>query len=150
MIEHQEVYYSDFSTKQLFALVSDIEKYPEFLPWCSASRVEQITPSELRAELVIKFSMMIEKYVSRVLLKAPEGETSECSVDVEAIEGPFKTLINNWKFEYDGDREKTKVTFHIEFEFQSKFFQKLIGAMFEEALKKMMKCFEDRAEEIYR
>lgn len=150
MIEHQEIYYSDFSTKQLFSLVKDIEKYPEFLPWCSASRLEQITPSELRAELVIKFSMMIEKYVSKILLKAPESETSECSVDVEAIEGPFKTLINNWQFEYDSKRDQTKVTFYIEFEFQSKFLQKLIGAMFEDALKKMLKCFEKRAEEIYR
>jgi coenzyme Q-binding protein COQ10 len=149
MIDHQQIYYSNFSPRQLFLLVKDIEKYPEFLPWCSTSRVEEVSPSELRAELVIKFSMMMEKYVSKVSLEEPKEEKSICSVDVEAIEGPFKTLVNNWKFEYDSDHDQTKITFHLAFEFQSKFLQKLIGAIFEEALKKMLKCFEDRAKELY-
>lgn len=149
MIERQEIYYSSFSTKQLFLLVKDIEKYPEFLPWCSAARVDNVGDNELRAELVIKFSMIRENYVSKVIFSSPESENDDCFVDVEAIEGPFKYLKNSWKFEPD-ENGRTKITFSISFEFQSKLLQKMIGSMFEDALKKMLKCFEDRAEEIYK
>jgi len=149
MIKHKEVYFSDFSCGQLYALVADVEKYPEFLPWCSAARIIKEEKNTIIAELVIHFASMHEKYTSIVTACPPKEERSECKIDVQLIEGPFKTLENYWHFKFDAERRQTKITFEIQFEFQSKILQKMIGLMFESALMKMMKSFEERAKKIY-
>lgn len=140
-----------YSAVQMFELVMDIEKYPEFLPWCvSAKIIEQISDENLKADLLIKFKNFLEKYRSDV--KYGVNENGEYFVDVIAIEGPFKTLINKWKFidvtDLDG-RNDCRVEFFLEFEFNSKILNTLIGSMFGKATEKMMSAFEDRAKEIF-
>jgi coenzyme Q-binding protein COQ10 len=149
MIRHKEIYFSDFSCRQVYALVEDVESYPEFLPWCSAARIIKTEKNIIIAELVIHFASMHENYTSRITLSPPEEETSKCKIDVQLIEGPFRTLENHWYFEFDKEKKQTKITFDIAFEFQSTILQKIIGFMFEAALMKMMKSFEGRAKEIY-
>lgn len=149
MIKHKEIYLSDFSCSQLYRLVEDVESYPEFLPWCSAARIIQADKKNMIAELVIHFASIHEKYRSKIILSPPEEEMSKCEIQVQLIEGPFKTLNNHWIFELDKETNRTKVTFYIEFEFQSKLLQKMIGFMFESALMKMMTSFEVRAQKIY-
>ena len=147
MISHNKTHYSQFSTRQLFALVSDIESYPEFLPWCSAARVLSREDNILIAELAINVSPISQKYKSKITLTPPQGENDECAIKVELIEGPFNELNNHWQF--IPGQDQTKVEFAIEFEFTSKVLQNMVGLMFETAMKKMVAAFEERAQEVY-
>lgn len=136
------------SANQIYQLVMDIESYPQFLPWCKKAHIiEKISDENLRADLLINFKSFFEKYRSDV----KHGKTApNCYfVDVVAIEGPFKSLINKWKLR-DLEDGKCEVEFFIEFEFNSIILTKLIGAIFERATEKMMTAFEARAHEIYK
>jgi coenzyme Q-binding protein COQ10 len=127
-------------------LVLDIEKYSEFLPWCRQAKiVRRVSSQNLQADLLINFKNFFEKYRSDVRY----GKTSETVyfIDVAAIEGPFKKLTNRWKFR-DLGNGNCEVEFFIDFEFNSIFLTKMLGAVFEKAAEKMMNCFEERAEKI--
>ncbi|MCH9754086.1 MAG: type II toxin-antitoxin system RatA family toxin [Alphaproteobacteria bacterium] len=149
MINHKEIYFSEFSVKQLFDLVKDIESYPDFLPWCSAARIIESSNSKIIAELVVHFASFHEKYTSEVHLTLPDKKETYARIDVTMLEGPFKKLENTWIFEYDDNKKQTKISFDISFEFKSFLLQKMIGSLFESSLKKMMVSFEKRAREIY-
>lgn len=144
---YQTSYHSKHTTKQLFDVVSDIESYPEFLPWCTAARIIKKERDALTAELVIEFSPMHYTYVSEVNMDSPLGENSECVIDVKLIRGPFTALNNKWSFSPSGDG--CQVDFSIEFEFSSPMLQKMIGLVFEKAVKKMTAAFQNRATHIY-
>ena len=131
---------------QMFALVADVEKYPEFLPWCVATRIRSRDESEngdtITADMVIGYKMFRERFTSKVVLDRPGMR-----IDVAYSEGPFRYLNNHWLFEKDGDG--TIVDFYVDFEFRSRLLQKLIGAVFNEAVKIMVHAFEKRALKIY-
>jgi coenzyme Q-binding protein COQ10 len=128
---------------QIYDLVMDIEKYPEFLPWCKQAKiVEKISDENLRADLLINFKSFFEKYRSDV--KHFKSSNEVYFIDVNAIEGPFKKLINQWKIR-DLENGECEVEFFIEFEFNSIFLTKMIGTIFEKAAQKMMTAFEERA-----
>ena len=136
-----------YSAKQMHSLVMDIEKYPEFLPWCKQAKiVEKISEQNLQADLLINFKSFFEKYRSDV--KHGQNQNGSYFVDVTAIEGPFKKLINKWNF-CDLEEQKCQVEFFIEFEFNSIFLSKMLGMIFERATEKMMAAFEERAKEIF-
>jgi coenzyme Q-binding protein COQ10 len=131
-----------YPAKKIHDLVMDIEKYPEFLPWCKQAKiVKKISTHHLQADLLINFKNFFEKYRSDVKHGHRDGSYF---VDVEAIEGPFKRLVNKWKI-HELENQKCKVEFFIEFEFNSILLTKMIGAIFERAAEKMMKAFEERA-----
>jgi coenzyme Q-binding protein COQ10 len=136
-----------YSAEQIYSLVMDIEKYPEFLPWCKQAKIIEIISKEnLRADLLINFKSFFEKYRSDV--KHGKSTSDIYFVDVVAIEGPFKKLINRWKFR-DLAQGGCEVEFFIEFEFNSFFLTKMLGTIFEKASQKMMAAFEQRAREIF-
>ncbi len=136
----------NFSAKQMYDLVMDIEKYPEFLPWCKKGEiVNRSSNNLLEADLLIDFKNIYETYRSKVN-HCQEGD--DYFVDVEAISGPFQLLLNNWHFKKI-DYANCQIFFHVEFEFNSKILTKLIGLIFKEASKKMVRAFEDRAREVY-
>jgi len=149
MIKHKEIYFSDFSSLQLYSLVADIEKYPHFLPWCSAARIISRTDETIMAELLIHFAAFYERYTSEVKLVTPRTSDGKYEIIVSLVEGPFNQLSNYWSFRADPKTGKTEVTFEIEFEFKSPLLQKMIGSIFEGSLKKMMQSFENRAKLIY-
>jgi coenzyme Q-binding protein COQ10 len=131
------------SAKKIYALVMDIEKYPEFLPWCKQAKiVKKISDENLHADLLINFKNFFEKYRSDV--KHGESSAGVYFVDVVTIEGPFKKLVNKWEIREAGN-EGCEVKFFIEFEFNSIFLTKMIGGIFERAVEKMMNAFEERA-----
>lgn len=137
-----------YSAKEMHDLVMDIEKYPEFLPWCKQAKItKKISAENLEADLLINFKSFFEKYTSDV--KHGKSSAEDYFVDVVAIHGPFKSLVNKWKFR-DLESKKCEVEFFLEFEFNSFFLTKMIGGIFERATEKMMAAFEARAEEIYR
>lgn len=142
MTTHAERRHLPYSQKQLFDLVADVNRYPEFLPWCVAARVRNQKGNELNADLVIGFKMVREKFTSRVTLMAPDR------IDVVYTEGPFKYLNNHWIFEVAEDGG-TVIDFFVDFEFRSKMLQALIGALFNEAVGMMVAAFEKRARQLY-
>ena len=134
------------SAKEIYDLVIDIEKYPEFLPWCRQAKINQIISNEvLEADLLIKFKSFFEKYTSNV---THGKENDQYFVKVKATKGPFKKLINDWQLT-DLEDGKCEVKFFIDFEFNSIILQKLIGSIFKKATEKMMNAFEERAKKIY-
>lgn len=141
MPRHAETRLLPYTPEQLFALVVDIERYPEFLPWCVAARIREKEANLVVADLVIGFRMFRERFTSRVTLSPPDR------IDVAYAEGPFRYLRNHWNFTpTDGG---CLVDFFVDFEFNSRLLQKLIGAVFTEAVRRMVTAFERRARQLY-
>jgi coenzyme Q-binding protein COQ10 len=130
-----------YRADQLYSVVADVERYPQFLPWCVAARVRERKDNIELSDLVIGFKMLREKFTSRVTL-------GEGRIDVVYIEGPFKYLTNHWIFEQQGDGGCI-IDFYIDFEFRSKMLQAVMGTLFNEAVKMMIGAFERRARQIY-
>lgn len=135
-----------YKAQQIFDLVVDVQKYPEFLPWCKKCQItNQISDNQFEAIMVIKFKGVIEQYKSNVEYgKKDDG----FFINVRAIEGPFKRLTNIWNFT-EISHNFCQVSFDIDFEFKSIILSKIIGQLFTKATEKMIKAFEDRAENLY-
>ncbi len=133
-----------YPAKLLHDLVMDIEQYPQFLPWCKQAKITKIISDEnLEADLLINFKSFFEKYTSNVT----HGKNNdEYFIDVVAIKGPFKKLVNQWRIK--DLQNGCEVSFFIDFEFNSILLTKLIGVIFEKATEKMMDAFEARAKEL--
>ncbi len=145
MPTHKEVRVLPYSARQLFDLVADIGKYPEFLPWCLASRHLRRDGDAEVWQLVIGFKMVREKFTSRVVLSEADGVPT---IDVSYVDGPMKHMQNHWLFKQlpDGGCE---IDFFVDFEFRSRILQTLIGALFHEAVTRMVRSFEARAADLY-
>ncbi|MCH7937978.1 MAG: type II toxin-antitoxin system RatA family toxin [Proteobacteria bacterium] len=142
MPTHAEKRVLPHTPEQMFDLVADIEKYPEFLPWCVATRVRESKDNMVTADMVIGFKVFRERFTTTVTCHRPGR------IDVAYSEGPFKYLNNHWIFEPHGDGE-CLIDFFVDFEFRSRLFQKAIGAVFNEAVQRMISSFEKRAGELY-
>jgi coenzyme Q-binding protein COQ10 len=141
MPTHAERRRLPYTPQQMYDLVADVERYPEFLPWCLAARIRRREGQVFFADLVIGFKMVRERFTSKVTL-------GEGRVDVTYTEGPFHHLDNHWVFEPAPDGG-TDIDFYVDFEFRSKLLQKLIGALFNEAVRLMVAAFEKRARQLY-
>lgn len=135
-----------YSAQKIYELVMDIEKYPEFLPWCKQAKIiQEISKQNLHADLLINFKSFFEKYRSNV--SHGKSGLNAYFVDVVAIEGPFKKLVNQWQFR-DLENGECEVKFFIEFEFNSILLTKMLSPIFKKAAEKMMAAFEERAGKI--
>lgn len=142
MPTHAEKRVLPYSKEQLFELVAQVDKYPEFLPWCLGCRVKSRTEEQVVADMIIGFKVFREGFTSRVHLNKPDR------VDVAYENGPFKYLDNHWIFNDMGDGT-TEIDFYVDFEFRSKILQTAIGAVFNEAVRRMISAFEGRAHDLY-
>ncbi|RFC64903.1 MULTISPECIES: type II toxin-antitoxin system RatA family toxin [Mesorhizobium] len=134
------------SPEEMFALVADVEQYPQFLPLCEAltirSRKERDCKALLIADMTVGYKAIRETFTSQVLLKPDENV-----IDVKYLDGPFKHLTNTWTFV---PREKgCEVRFFIDYEFKSRILSAVMGAMFDRAFRMFSEAFEKRADEIY-
>lgn len=143
MPTHAEKRLLPFSAEQMFDLVADVERYPEFLPWCVGTRIRSQEDDSITADMVIGYKMFREKFTSRVKLDKPDR------IDVVYEDGPFRYLNNHWIFRPNEDGS-CEVDFYVDFEFRSKLLQKMIGVVFNEAVKIMVHAFEKRAVAIYK
>ncbi|WP_424931536.1 type II toxin-antitoxin system RatA family toxin [Amaricoccus macauensis] len=149
MPTHAEKRIMPYSADEMYALIADVSKYPEFLPWCAAARVRGSKPlpdengEVMDADLVISFKVYREKFGSRVTLRPDQHR-----IDVEYLDGPFKYLNNHWKF-VPLDEKRCEVDFFVDFEFRSSILQRLIGVVFNEAMQRIVRAFERRAEQLY-
>ena len=135
----------------MYDLVADIERYPEFLPWCIAARNkkrEQAGSGEIVwSDLVVGFKLVRERFTSKVTLTPPAND-DDGRIDVEYVDGPLKFLRNHWVF-MPGEDGGCEIDFFVEFEFRNKLLQKLIGTLFHEAVTRMVGAFEKRADALY-
>jgi len=139
---HTEQRVLAYTPDQLYELVADVERYPEFLPWCKAARIRKRDPAWLVADLVIGFKMVRERFTSHVAL-----DDNHRRIDVVYAEGPFKHMENHWRFEdHEGG---CLIDFYVDFEFRSRLLQMLIEALFHEAVRRMVSAFEARAKDLY-
>ncbi|MFD1197131.1 type II toxin-antitoxin system RatA family toxin [Brucella gallinifaecis] len=133
---------------EMFALVADVEKYPQFLPMCEAlsirSRKERDNKTLLVADMSVGYKLIRETFTSQVLLKPEEN-----IIDVKYIDGPFRYLDNRWTFKSVGDGSECDVEFFIDYEFKSRTLGLLMGSMFDLAFRKFSEAFEKRADAIY-
>ncbi len=133
-----------YTPEQLFALVSDVERYPDFLPWCkdcSITRREE-GGNVFFADLIVGYKMVRERFGSKITLDNPKH------IHVEYISGPMKYLSNHWEFLCEEDGSCT-IDFFVDFEFKSKLLQSLMGVFFNDIVQQMVKGFEDRAMSLY-
>lgn len=141
MPTHAEKKILRYSPEQMFDLVADVRRYPEFLPWCVGSRVLTSSDQELTADLTIGFKMFRETFRSRVGLDRPGH------IHVAYENGPFRYLNNHWRF--NAMPQGCEVDFFVDFEFRSRILQSAIGVVFHEAVRRMVNAFEKRARDIY-
>ncbi len=136
-----------YSAAQMFDLVADVERYPEFLPWCIALRVLNKDLSEaggkLCAEMIVSYKVFREQFKSDVAL-----DVADKKVDVYYIDGPFRRLHNRWRFE-DNTHGGSTIHFFIEFEFRNILLQSTARAVFEKAFARMSEAFVARADDLY-
>ena len=131
---------------QLFELVADVPRYPEFLPWCHAGRIRRREGPNLQiAELAIGFGPFHEKFASRVVL-APDAAGGP-RIDTTGIEGPFRHLVSRWVFHPHADG--CLIDFEMEFDFRSILLQQTVRLLFAEAVRRMVSAFEGRADQLY-
>jgi len=138
---HNETRHLPYTREQMYDLVADVGRYPEFLPWVSAMRVRQDGATETLADMIVGFKGLRETFTSKIDKVRPE------SIHVEYIDGPLKYLHNDWHFRAEGDG--CAVDFSVDFAFKNRVFEMLAGQVFGQALRKMIGAFETRAADLY-
>lgn len=136
-----ETHFLPYAPDQLYDLVVDVEKYPEFLPWCVASRILSKSEIGIVADVAVGYKFFRETFRSRVHL------TPKTRIEIEYIKGPFQSLNNHWVFKEA--RGGTDVSFFIDFNFRSGLLKNAIQIVFEKAFTQMLSAFENRAHQMY-
>jgi coenzyme Q-binding protein COQ10 len=147
MPTHSETRVLPYSAQQMYDLVADVAKYPQFLPWCAAARVRSVTPMPegaclMKADLVISFKVFRERFGSNVVMRPDQKR-----LEIEYLDGPFKHMRSSWDFaDVEGGCE---VQFFVDFEFRNAMLQGIIGVVFNEAMQRIVRAFERRAADLY-
>ena len=139
---------SPFSPRQIYDMVADVARYPQFLPWCRAARLTPVHETEFLAELVVAFAHITEQYTSRVTLHPPVHDHAEARVDAIMVKGPFHHLTNYWVLRPLPDGG-TEICLDLDFQFKSRMLDMLIGGFFQRASEKMVAAFRERAVALY-
>ena len=152
MPTHSEIKVLPYTARQMYDLVADVGRYPEFLPWNSAARItarHDIPGGEvMEADLVISFKVFRERFASRVTLW-PEKQR----IDTEYLDGPFRKMKSYWAFRdlaaEPGKPARCEVEFFVDFEFRNAILQSIIGVVFNDAMQRVVRAFERRAAVLY-
>lgn len=146
MTKHSETRILPYSPAQMYDLVGDVARYPEFLPWTAAARIrsrEAAADHEVMlADLVVSFKVFRERFGSRVTLWPDQKR-----IDTEYIDGPFRHLVSQWRFAEHP--EGCEVDFEVDFEFKNRILQGAAGMFFTEAMMRIVGAFEARAKALY-
>ena len=146
MPTHEETRRLPYSAQQMYDLVADVARYPEFLPWTAAARIRSVEDQGesrvMLADLVISFKVFRERFGSRVVLWPQQRW-----IDTEYLDGPFEHMISNWKFTETEDG--CEVYFHVDFAFRNRLLQSTATLFFNDAMQRIVRAFERRARELY-
>lgn len=140
MPTHAETRVLPYAPDELYDLVADVKRYPEFLPWVSAVRLRRETATGFTADVIVGYKLFRETFTSDVTL-------GERRIQVAYRSGPMKHLHNHWNF--NAHPAGCEIEFFVDFEFRSRLLQGLIDAFFDQAVKRMVNAFENRAKELY-
>lgn len=132
-----------YSAEQMFDLVADVERYPEFLPWVVATRIRSDSDTAMVADMVVGFKAISEKFTSSVEKDRPQ------TIRVRYVDGPLRNLDNQWRFRAL-EANACEIDFSVEFAFKSRLFEAVAGQYFDRAFRKMVAAFEARAAQLYR
>ncbi len=145
MPRHTETRELPYTPGQMYDLVADVARYPEFLPWTAAARIrsrEGEHPEILLADLVVSFKVFRESFGSKVTLWPEEHR-----IETEYLDGPFRHLQSEWRFE---PMEKgCRVHFWIDYEFRNALIGRVVGSVFNQAMQRIVHAFETRARKLY-
>ncbi|WP_298016445.1 type II toxin-antitoxin system RatA family toxin [uncultured Parasphingopyxis sp.] len=141
MPRHSETRKLPYTAEQMFGLVADVGRYPEFLPWVVATRIRSDSETEMLADMIVGFKSLRETFTSKVQKARPER------IAVDYIDGPLKFLHNEWVF--TPTETGCELGFTVDFAFKNRVFESLAGQFFDKALRKMTSAFEARANELY-
>jgi ribosome-associated toxin RatA of RatAB toxin-antitoxin module len=131
-----------YTAAQMFALVNDVARYPEFLPWCVAARVEDISATERDASLKIARGVLRTEFTTRNTLR------QDAQIQMQLLHGPFRDLTGEWRFDAIGSRG-SRVQFRVEFEFKNLLSATAFNAVFEALCGTIIDAFVVRAQSIY-
>ena len=143
MFSYKIVKELNYSDKQMFDLIIDVEKYPEFLPWCKSTNIYDKDTNIFYSDMEIGFNLIKEKFTSKVTTLHSK------KIHSEAISGPFNKMNNIWEIE-NISHNKCRITLDIEFDFKSFLLRNLMGKLFEVSAVKMIDAFENRANYLYK
>jgi len=143
---------ANHSAEQMFNLVADVERYPEFVPLCQSLKIRQRTPKDdgteiVVADMTVSFKLVKETFTSEVTL-----DRAARKINVRYLRGPFSSLENRWTFEPKGENggeQACDVGFFIAYEFKSRMLAMLMGTMFDAAFARFSAAFEKRADVVY-
>lgn len=141
MPSHAERRYAAYQPAQIFDLVADVERYPDFLPWCTGCRIYKREDNVLHANLKVGFKAIGESFRSRVTLDPVER------IDIAYLDGPFRYLDSCWKF--SPKDEGCLIEFSIDFEFRSLLLRRIMGPLFNEVVRRSVASFVGRADQLY-
>jgi coenzyme Q-binding protein COQ10 len=145
MPSHSESRIVPYMADLMYSIVADVERYPQFVPWCSELRIlkrEEVGAREiLLCETVVGFKGLRERYTSRATLIARDRR-----IDVEAVDGMFRKLETQWRIAPEGER--CRVDFAIKFEFKSRVLGAVAGGAFGLVVARMTHAFEERARKL--
>ena len=130
-----------YSAEQMYQLVNDVQSYPQFLPGCTGSRILESTPGQMTAAVDVSKADQQNVYY-------PQQLTSNRSILMNLVDGPFKKLIGGWKFT-PLSQEACRIEFHLDFEFTNKLIELAFGRVFKELASNMVQAFTVRAKEVY-
>ena len=130
-----------YSAEQMFDLVADVARYPEFLPWVVGTRIRSNSDSEMVADMLVGFNALREKFTSRV------EKQRATRINVHYLDGPLRDLDNTWLFR--PTEQGCEVDFSVSFTFRNSVFEALAGQYFDRAFRKMVSAFEARADQLY-
>ncbi len=142
MPEHRETRNLPYTPEQMFDLVADVARYPEFLPWVTAARIRSDDPAAMVADMVVGFKGLRERFTSKVEKHRPDR------IHVDYVDGPLKFLRNEWHFAARDDGG-CRIDFVVAFAFKNRVFEAIAGQVFGTALRRMIGAFEDRAKVLY-
>jgi len=131
-----------YTAVQMFALVNDVARYPEFLPWCVGARVQRVANDEIIAELRVARGILRTEFATRNTLR------QDAQIHMRLLHGPFRDLTGDWRFEAIGSRG-SRVNFRVEFEFKNRLTATAFNAVFEELCGTIIDAFLARARAIY-
>ena len=136
------------SASDMFDLVADVESYPEFVPLCADMRVRDRREKDdgsvvMVAAMTVAYKLIRQTFTSRATL-----DRENLKILVEYLDGPFRHMQNRWTFTPKGD-DACDVEFFIDYEFASRTFSMMMGAVFDSVFRRMAAAFEKRADEVY-
>lgn len=132
----------NYSARQMYDLVVDIERYPEFLNWCSDARILEQEGSEVVASIEISFKGLHRSFTTRNHMESGR------SVRIELVNGPFRTLNGIWQFT-ELDADSSRIELDLEFDFSTRFLARIVGPVFSQIANRQLDAFQRRAEQVY-